>query len=122
VGTSEYKSKFPRVKRAVERLTQGARVHHNAELRALGARLDQWVTELKDLVCPPRNKLVNAVGRIFLAEDFTLAVIRANIFDQTIGPQFPLFSSSHVSPQSRPSLGKKGLLSAHIRATHSAHS
>lgn|SRR5262249_17340783 len=32
-GSAQYKSRFPRVRRAVERLGQGARVHHNEELR-----------------------------------------------------------------------------------------
>ena len=57
VGTSEYKSKFPRVKRAVERLTQGARVHHNAELRdQLLAMMDWiWRSTTKKKVGPPTS-------------------------------------------------------------------
>jgi Nucleotide modification associated domain 2 len=42
-GTSEYKSKFRRVGRAVENLGRGARVHHNDELRRELQNLAKWL-------------------------------------------------------------------------------
>jgi hypothetical protein len=42
-GTDEYKSRFPRVGRAVERLGRGARVRHNEELRRELMEMAEWL-------------------------------------------------------------------------------
>ena len=42
-GTNEYKSRFPRVARAVERLGRGARVRHNEELRRELMEMADWL-------------------------------------------------------------------------------
>jgi hypothetical protein len=42
-GTDQYKSRFPRVRRAVERLGRGARVRHNEELRCELIDMADWV-------------------------------------------------------------------------------
>jgi Nucleotide modification associated domain 2 len=42
-GTDEYKYRFPRIKRAVERLGRGARVHHNEELRRELIEMAEWI-------------------------------------------------------------------------------
>jgi hypothetical protein len=42
-GTNEYKSRFPRVRRAVERLGRGARVRHNEELRRELMEMAEWL-------------------------------------------------------------------------------
>jgi hypothetical protein len=42
-GTDEYKSRFPRVGRAVERLGRGARVQHNEELRRELMEMAEWL-------------------------------------------------------------------------------
>jgi len=43
VGTDEYKSKFPLVGNAVERLGRGQRVHHNPALRDELLAMEDWV-------------------------------------------------------------------------------
>lgn len=42
-GTAQYKSRFPRVRRAVERLGQGSRVCHNEELRRELNNMADWL-------------------------------------------------------------------------------
>src|SRR5215216_5791538 len=42
-GTDQYKSRFPRVKRAIEHLGQGARLRHNEELRRELIDMADWV-------------------------------------------------------------------------------
>jgi hypothetical protein len=46
-GTNEYKSRFPRVARAVERLGRGARVRHNEELRRELLEMADWLWRTK---------------------------------------------------------------------------
>jgi Nucleotide modification associated domain 2 len=41
--TAEYKSKFPRIRRAVELLGRGARVHHSTELRDELLAMADWI-------------------------------------------------------------------------------
>jgi hypothetical protein len=57
-GTDEYKSRFPDVCHAVERLGQGHRVHHVPELWCRLKRMAEWVwqTNQKMKIGEPTNK------------------------------------------------------------------
>ena len=63
VGSDEYKARFHRVRRAVEQLGRGYRVHHSSELRDELFAMEDWIwrSTHKKKLGPPTNSPSNSV-------------------------------------------------------------